>query len=113
MPSPRCPWLVGGDADLSVSTSTTLKDAGSFDAPTGAGRNFHFGVREHAMGAIANGMAYHGGVRPFVSTFFVFSDYMRPAVRLAALNQLPVIFVWTHDSVASARTARRTSRSSI
>jgi transketolase len=94
------PCLVGGDADLSVSTSTALKDAGSFDARTGAGRNFHFGVREHTMGAIANGMAYHGGVRTFVSTFFVFSDYMRPAVRLAALNQLPVIFVWTHDSVA-------------
>jgi transketolase len=96
----RVPFLVGGDADLSVSTSTAIKDAGAFEARTGAGRNFHFGVREHAMGAIANGMAYHGGVRPFVSTFFVFSDYMRPAVRLAALNQLPVIFVWTHDSVA-------------
>lgn len=96
----RVPFLVGGDADLSVSTSTALKDAGSFDAQTGAGRNLHFGVREHAMGAIANGMAYHGGVRAFVSTFFVFSDYMRPAVRLAALNSLPVIFVWTHDSVA-------------
>lgn len=96
----RVPFLVGGDADLSVSTSTALKDAGSFDAQTGAGRNLHFGVREHAMGSIANGMAYHGGVRPFVATFFVFSDYMRPAVRLAALNELPVIFVWTHDSIA-------------
>jgi transketolase len=95
----RVPWLVGGDADLSVSTSTALKDAGSFDGQTGAGRNFHFGVREHAMGAIANGMAYHGGVRPFAATFFVFADYMRPAVRLAALSELPVIFVWTHDSV--------------
>jgi len=94
------PALVGGDADLSVSTSTALKDGGSFDASTGAGRNFHFGVREHTMGAIANGIAYHGGVRAYVSTFFVFSDYMRPAVRLAALNNLPVIFVWTHDSVA-------------
>ena len=77
----RVPWLIGGDADLSVSTSTSLKDAGSFDGQTGAGRNLHFGVREHAMGAIANGMAYHGGVRPFVATFFCFSDYMRPAVR--------------------------------
>jgi transketolase len=96
----RVPFLVGGDADLSVSTTTALKDAGSFDARTGAGRNFHFGVREHTMGAIANGMAYHGGVRTFVSTFFVFSDYMRPAVRLAALSSLPVIYVWTHDSVA-------------
>jgi len=95
----RVETLVGGDADLSVSTTTALKDKGSFEAQTGSGRNIHFGVREHAMGAIANGMAYHGGVRPFVSTFFVFSDYMRPAVRLAALNDLPVIYVWTHDSV--------------
>jgi transketolase len=93
------PWLIGGDADLSGSTDTSLKDAGSFDGQTGAGRNLHFGVREHTMGAIANGIAYHGGLRPFVATFFVFSDYMRPAVRLAALNELPVIFVWTHDSV--------------
>jgi len=92
-------WLIGGDADLSGSTDTSLKDAGSFDAQTGAGRNLHFGVREHTMGAIANGIAYHGGLRPFVATFFVFSDYMRPAVRLAALNELPVIFVWTHDSI--------------
>jgi transketolase len=96
----RVPGLIGGDADLSVSTSTALKDAGSFDGRTGAGRNLHFGVREHAMGAIANGIAYHGGLRPFVATFFCFSDYMRPAVRLAALSELPVIYVWTHDSIA-------------
>ncbi len=96
----RMPELLGGDADLSVSTSTALKDGGSFDGQTGAGRNIHYGVREHAMGAIANGMAYHGGVRTFVATFFCFSDYMRPAVRLAALNELPVVFVWTHDSIA-------------
>jgi len=96
----RVPFLLGGDADLSVSTGTSLKDAGSFDGQTGAGRNIHFGVREHAMGAIANGMAYHGGIRPFVATFFCFSDYMRPAVRLAALNELPVILIWTHDSIA-------------
>ena len=95
----RVPWLIGGDADLSGSTDTSLKDGGSFDGQTGAGRNLHFGVREHTMGAIANGIAYHGGLRPFVATFFVFSDYMRPAVRLAALNELPVIFVWTHDSI--------------
>jgi transketolase len=93
------PWLIGGDADLSTSTDTALKDGGAFDGQTGAGRNLHFGVREHTMGAIANGIAYHGGLRPFAATFFVFSDYMRPAVRLAALNGLPVIFVWTHDSV--------------
>ncbi|MCC6767278.1 MAG: transketolase [Deltaproteobacteria bacterium] len=96
----RMPELIGGDADLSVSTSTALKDEGSFDGTTGAGRNIHYGVREHAMGAIANGMAYHRGVRNFVATFFCFSDYMRPAVRLAALNELPVVFVWTHDSIA-------------
>ncbi len=96
----RMPEMLGGDADLSVSTSTALKDGGSFDGVTGAGRNIHYGVREHAMGAIANGMAYHGGVRTFVATFFCFSDYMRPAVRLAALNELPVVFVWTHDSIA-------------
>ncbi len=95
----RVPFFMGGDADLSVSTTTSIKDGGSFDG-SGPGRNLHFGVREHAMGAIANGMAYHGGIRPFVSTFFVFSDYMRPAVRLAALNHLPVLCVWTHDSIA-------------
>ena len=95
----RVPEIVGGDADLSVSTSTALKDAGSFDGQTGAGRNLHFGVREHAMGAITNGIVYHRGLRPFAATFFTFSDYMRPAVRLAALNGLPVVFVWTHDSI--------------
>jgi transketolase len=93
------PWLVGGDADLGTSTNTVLKKYASFEAATGTGRNLHFGVREHAMAGIANGMAYHGGVRPFVATFFCFSDYMRPSVRLAALNELPVIFVWTHDSI--------------
>lgn len=93
------PELVGGDADLGGSTKTVLKDGGSFDGQTGAGRNIHFGVREHAMAAIANGMAYHGGVRPFTATFFCFVDYMRPAVRLAAMNHLPVVHVWTHDSI--------------
>jgi transketolase len=95
----RVPWLIGGDADLSESTMTAIKDGGSFDGQTGAGRNLHFGVREHAMGGIVNGMAYHGGVRPYAATFFCFSDYMRPSVRLAAINELPVIFVWTHDSI--------------
>jgi transketolase len=95
----RVPEIIGGDADLSVSTSTALKDVGSFDGQTGAGRNLHFGVREHAMGAITNGIMYHRGLRPFAATFFTFSDYMRPAVRLAALNGLPVVFVWTHDSI--------------
>ena len=95
----RLPELLGGDADLGVSTNTPLKKDGDFDGQTGSGRNFHFGVRELAMAGIANGMAYHGGVRPFVATFFCFSDYMRPSIRLAALNELPVIFVWTHDSI--------------
>ncbi len=92
------PWFFGGDADLGGSTKTIVP-GGDFDGRTGAGRNLRFGVREHAMGAICNGFAYHGGLRGFASTFFVFSDYMRPAVRLAALNQQPVIYVWTHDSV--------------
>ncbi len=95
----KVPWLLGGDADLSVSTNTKLKNEDDFDARSGAGRNVHFGVRELAMAGIANGMAYHGGARPFVATFFCFSDYMRPSVRLAAVSELPVVFVWTHDSV--------------
>ena len=94
------PALIGGDADLSCSTKTAIVDATSFDGQEGiAGRNIHFGVREHAMGAIANGMEYHGGLRPFVSTFFCFSDYMRPSVRIAALNGQPIIYIWTHDSI--------------
>lgn len=90
------PWLVGGDADLGGSTKT-LVAGGDFDGTRG--RNLRFGVREHAMGAIANGMCYHGGLRPYTATFFVFSDYLRPAVRLAALGRLPQLFIWTHDSV--------------
>jgi transketolase len=95
----KVPWLVGGDADLSCSTMTGLPGLGDFDGKTGRGRNIRFGVREHAMGAIANGMAYHGGVRPFTATFFVFSDYERPALRMAALSKLPVLFIFTHDSI--------------
>ncbi|MEW6074469.1 MAG: transketolase [Planctomycetota bacterium] len=96
----RLPWILGGDADLSGSTKTAIAGASDFDGRTGQGRNVHFGVREHAMGAIANGLAYHGGVRPYTATFFVFADYMRPAIRLAAMNHLPVVFVFTHDSIA-------------
>jgi transketolase len=95
----KVPYLIGGDADLSESTKTTIKNGGDFDASTGSGRNLHFGVREHAMAGIGNGMSYHGGVRPFVATFFNFSDYMRPSVRLSAISELPTIFVWTHDSI--------------
>jgi transketolase len=91
------PWLLGGDADLGGSTKTIVP-GGDFDR-TGAGKNLRFGVREHAMGSICNGLHYHGAIRPFAATFFVFSDYMRPSVRLAALNGQPVVYVWTHDSV--------------
>lgn len=92
--------VLGGDADLSSSTRTRIADSDDFGCRDCAGRNIRFGVREHAMGAVVNGIACHGGVRPFAATFFVFSDYMRPAVRLAAIGRLPVIFIWTHDSVA-------------
>lgn len=91
--------LVGGSADLDSSTKTRLKDYVDFNRNDYSGRNVRFGVREFAMGAIANGMALHH-LRPFVSTFFVFSDYLRPAIRLASLMELPVIYVFTHDSIA-------------
>ena len=92
------PALAGGSADLAPSTDTLLDGEADFDAVS-SGRNFHWGVREHAMGAAMNGMAAHGGVRPYGATFFIFSDYMRPSVRLAALSELPTIYVWTHDSI--------------
>ncbi|TMF40509.1 MAG: transketolase [Chloroflexi bacterium] len=93
------PALFGGAADLSESNLTDVKDAGSFEADDAAGRNLRFGVREHAMGGIANGIAYHDGFIPYVGTFLTFSDYMRGSVRLASLTGLHVIYVWTHDSV--------------
>ncbi|MBD3335876.1 MAG: transketolase [Candidatus Eisenbacteria bacterium] len=111
----RLPAFLGGAADLAASTKTDLENLGDFEPPEYAendrqgaaggdwdytGRNLHFGVREHAMGAIANGMAAHGGVIPFVSTFLIFSDYMRPTIRLASLMELPVKYVYTHDSIA-------------
>ena len=94
------PWLIGGAADLSPSTNTDLKfdGAGEFSADEPGGRNFHFGVREHAMGAIVNGMAL-SKIRPYASGFFIFSDYSRPAIRLAALMEILVIFIFTHDSI--------------
>jgi transketolase len=113
--APRVPELCGGSADLDPSTYTALKGEGDFQPPgvngpdmqgssgggwSYAGRNVHFGVREHAMAAICNGMAAHGGVVPFGATFLVFSDYMRPSIRLAALMGLHVIHVFTHDSIA-------------
>ena len=113
--APRVPALIGGSADLDPSTHTALKGLGDFEPAdkaaadrqgssgggwSYAGRNLHFGVREHAMGAIANGLAAHGGNIPFCATFLVFADYMRPPIRLAALMGLPVIYVFTHDSIA-------------
>ena len=111
----RVPELVGGSGDLDPSTFTWLKESGDFESPRGrakasqgtvgggwsyAGRNIHFGVREHAMGAAVNGLAYHGGFIPFGATFLVFSDYMRPPIRLAAHRRsLRSIWVFTHDSI--------------
>jgi transketolase len=113
--APHLVALVGGSADLDPSTKTALAGLGDFQAPPPAGadlqgasggafdesgRNLHFGVREHAMGAIVNGLAAHGGFIPFGATFLIFSDYMRPPIRLAALSRLHVIHVFTHDSIA-------------
>ena len=113
--APRMPAMVGGSADLDPSTHTSLKGLGDFNPPAGAeldtqgssgggwsysGRNLHFGVREHAMGAIVNGLAAHGGTIPYGATFLIFSDYMRPPIRLAALMGLHVVHVFTHDSIA-------------
>ncbi|MFT3654540.1 Transketolase [Bacillus sp. B01(2024)] len=96
----KIPFFVGGSADLAGSNKTTIKNAGDFTAKDYAGKNFWFGVREFAMGAALNGMALHGGLRVFGGTFFVFSDYLRPAIRLASLMGLPVTYVFTHDSIA-------------
>ena len=95
----KIPGLMGGAGDLAPSTKTLIDGAGDFSPEDHCGRNLHFGVREHAMGAIANGLARHGGVIPYTGTFLVFSDYMRPPIRLAALSGLRVIFVFTHDSI--------------
>jgi transketolase len=106
--APVLPELWGGSADLAESNNTTMKGEPSF-VPSERqtkmwmgnpyGRTLHFGIREHAMGAILNGITLHGGTRPYGGTFLTFSDYMRPAVRMAALMQLPVVYVWTHDSI--------------
>jgi len=96
----KTPSFFGGSADLAGSNKTTIKGAGDFSAENPAGRNIWFGVREFAMGAALNGMALHGGLNVFGGTFFVFSDYVRPAVRLSALMGLPVTYVFTHDSIA-------------
>jgi transketolase len=93
------PGFIGGSADLAPSTKTYMKDAGDYAKDNYAGRNLHFGVRELAMAAIGNGLTLHGGLRPFVSTFFVFSDYVKPMARLSSLMGLPLTYVLTHDSI--------------
>ena len=96
----QVPWLLGGAADLAPSTKTALGHAGEFGPPAGyGGRNLHFGIREHAMCAIANGLAL-AGLRPFAASFFIFTDYCRGAIRLSAMMGLPVIYIWTHDSIS-------------
>ncbi len=95
----RFPTLVGGSADLAGSNGVGFKEGGELSHETGDGRNVHFGVREHGMGGISNGMALHGGLRPFDATFLIFSDFMRGAVRLSALQHLPVVHIYSHDSI--------------
>ena len=97
--APVIPELVGGSADLAGSNNTTIKGSAHLSRASFTGRNVHYGIREHAMGAAMNGMALHGGVIPFAGTFLVFADYVRPAIRLAALMQQHVIYVFTHDSI--------------
>jgi len=97
--APVMPMLIGGSADLGVSNNTDIKNGGSFEADSYEGRIFHFGVREHAMGATLTGISLNGGLIPYGGTFMTFSDYMRPAIRLAALSEVQVIYVFTHDSV--------------
>ena len=97
--APRMPELIGGSADLASSNNTTIKNGGDLSRGDFAGRNVNYGVREHAMASIMNGMVLHKGVRPFGGTFLIFTDYLRPALRLACLGGLPVIYVMTHDSI--------------
>jgi transketolase len=93
------PTLIGGSADLAPSTNTLMKDETDFSAANRAGRNFHFGVREHGMASLLNGMALYGGIIPYGATFLIFSDYLRPAIRLGAISGIKVIYVFTHDSI--------------
>lgn len=97
--APHLPMLIGGSADLGVSNNTDIKDSGSFEAGQYDGRILHFGVREHAMGSTLTGISLNGGLIPYGGTFMTFSDYMRPAIRLAALSEVQVIYVFTHDSI--------------
>jgi transketolase len=95
----KIPWLMGGSGDLAPSTDTLIKDSGDFEKGSYHHRNIHWGIREHVMCGASSGMALHGGVRPYASTFLIFTDYARPAIRLAAMTGLPVIYVMTHDSI--------------
>lgn len=95
----RIPWLIGGSADLAPSTNTLIKSSGDFEKGAYDNRNIHWGVRELCMAAASSGLFLHGGLRPFAATFFVFTDYARPAIRLAALMELPVVYIMTHDSI--------------
>ncbi len=95
----RCPTLIGGSADLAPSNNTNIAGGGDFSQDNPSGRNLHFGVREHTMGACLNGLLLHGGLRAFGGTFLIFSDYMRPAIRLASLMHQPAIYIFTHDSI--------------
>jgi transketolase len=97
--APMVPELIGGSADLAGSTDTIIKGAPSFEPGSHGGRNFHFGIREHGMGAIMNGMALHGGIVPYGATFLIFSDYMRPPMRLACMMRQRMVWVFTHDSI--------------
>jgi len=97
--APHLPMLIGGSADLGVSNNTDIKEGGDFEAGSYEGRIIHFGVREHAMGATLTGISLNGGLIPYGGTFLTFSDYMRPAIRLAALSEVQVIYVFTHDSI--------------
>jgi len=97
--APHIPELIGGSADLAASVKSNMTKCRDFSAENRGGRNLHFGIREHAMAAILNGVSLHRGLRPFGSTFLVFSDYMRPSIRLAALMKLPVIYIWSHDAI--------------
>ena len=97
--TPTLPRLVGGSADLAESNNTEVDGRGSFSPELPGGRNLHFGVREHGMGAISNGMALHGGVIPYAATFLIFSDYLRPAIRVGALSHAPCVWIFTHDSI--------------
>src|SRR3546814_4764075 len=108
--APKIPGRLGGAADLGPSTKTRLQFDGAvdFEADSYGGRNLHFGIREHAMGAICNGLAL-SKLRPFGSGYLIFSDYMKPPIRLAALMELPVVFILTHDSIGDRKSTRLNS----